>query len=64
MRVYEETGVRPTLFRFPGGSTKGKKSVVNDIILENVCTNVGSFDQPVVLNNTNENKFQQFKNIS
>lgn len=76
--VYEETGVRPTLFRFPGGSTNGKKSVVNDIIaemerrgfiyydwnvssgdgsnlttteniLENVCTNVGSFDQPVVL---------------
>ena len=47
--VYEETGVSPTLFRFPGGSTKGKKSVVNDIILENVCTNVGSFDQPVVL---------------
>lgn len=76
--VYEENGVRPTLFRFPGGSTKGKKSVVNDIIaemerrgfiyydwnvssgdgsnlatteniLENVCTNVGSFDQPVVL---------------
>lgn len=76
--VYEETGVRPTLFRFPGGSTNGKTSVVNDIItemerrgfiyydwnvssgdgsnlttteniLENVCTNVGSFDQPVVL---------------
>lgn len=76
--VYKETGVRPTLFRFPGGSTNGKKSVVNDIIaemerrgfiyydwnvssgdgsnlttteniLENVCTNVGSFDQPVVL---------------
>lgn len=76
--VYEETGVRPTLFRFPGGSTNGKTSVVNNIIaemerrgfiyydwnvssgdgsnltttqniLENVCTNVGSFDQPVVL---------------
>ena len=76
--VYEETGVRPTLFRFPGGSTNGKKSVVNDIIAEmerrgfiyydwnvssgdgsnltttenilaNVCTNVGNFDQPVVL---------------
>lgn len=76
--IYEETGVRPTLFRFPGGSTSGKTSVVNDIIaemerrgfiyydwnvssgdgsnlttteniLENVCTNVGNFDQPVVL---------------
>lgn len=76
--VYEETGVRPTLFRFPGGSTNGKTAVVNDIIaemerrgfiyydwnvssgdgsnlttteniLENVCTNVGNFDQPVVL---------------
>lgn len=76
--VYEETGMRPTLFRFPGGSTNGKTSVVNNIItemerrgfiyydwnvssgdgsnltttqniLENVCTNVGSFDQPVVL---------------
>lgn len=76
--VYEETGERATLFRFPGGSTNGKKSVVNDIIaemerrgfiyydwnvssgdgsnlttteniLENVCTNVGSFDMPVVL---------------
>ncbi len=76
--VYEETGVRPTLFRFPGGSTNGKTSVVNNIItemerrgfiyydwnvssgdgsnltttqniLENVCTNVDSFDQPVVL---------------
>lgn len=76
--VYEETGERATLFRFPGGSTNGKKSVVNEIIaemerrgfiyydwnvssgdgsnlttteniLENVCTNVGSFDMPVVL---------------
>lgn len=76
--VYDETGVRPTLFRFPGGSTNGKASVVKNIIaemerrgfiyydwnvssgdgsnlttseniLENVCTNVGSFDQPVVL---------------
>lgn len=76
--VYEETGVRATLFRFPGGSTNGSTSVVNDIIaemerrgfiyydwnvssgdgsnlttteniLENVCTNVGDFDQPVVL---------------
>lgn len=76
--VYEETGQRATLFRFPGGSTNGNASVVNDIIaemtrrgfiyydwnvssgdgsnlttaeniLENVTTNIGNFDCPVVL---------------
>ncbi|MDO5126956.1 MAG: polysaccharide deacetylase family protein [Eubacteriales bacterium] len=90
--VYEETGVRPTLFRFPGGSTKGKKSIVNDIIaemerrgfiyydwnvssgdgsnlttteniLENVCTNVGSFDQPVVLMHDGVGKNATLKDI-
>lgn len=76
--VYEETGVRPTLFRFPGGSNNGKKSITDEIIaemerrgflyydwnvssgdgsnlttsdniLENICTNVGNYDFPVVL---------------
>lgn len=76
--VYEETGQRATLFRFPGGSTNGKSYIVKDIIaemerrgfiyydwnvssgdgsnlttteniLENVGSNVGFFDQPVVL---------------
>lgn len=76
--VYEETGIRPTLFRFPGGSNNGKKSVTDEIIaemerrgflyydwnvssgdgsnlttsdniLENICTNVGNYDFPVVL---------------
>jgi len=32
--VYEETGVRPTLFRFPGGSTNGSASIVREIIDE------------------------------
>lgn len=32
--VYEETGQRPTLFRFPGGSTNGKKAVTTEIIKE------------------------------
>ncbi|MBU5474866.1 polysaccharide deacetylase family protein [Roseburia sp. MSJ-14] len=88
--VYEETGVRPTLFRFPGGSTNGKTAVVNDIIaemerrgfiyydwnvssgdgsnlttteniLENVCTNVGNFDQPVVLMHDGAGKNATFK---
>ena len=88
--VYEETGVRPTLFRFPGGSTNGKTAVVNDIIaemerrgfiyydwnvssgdgsnlttpeniLENVCTNVGDFDQPVVLMHDGAGKNATFK---
>lgn len=88
--VYEEIGVRPTLFRFPGGSTNGKTAVVNDIIaemerrgfiyydwnvssgdgsnlttteniLENVCTNVGNFDQPVVLMHDGAGKNATFK---
>lgn len=88
--VYEETSVRPTLFRFPGGSTNGKTAVVNDIIaemerrgfiyydwnvssgdgsnlttpeniLENVCTNVGNFDQPVVLMHDGAGKNATFK---
>ena len=32
--VYEETGQRPTLFRFPGGSTNGKKAVTTEIVNE------------------------------
>ena len=32
--VYEETGLRPTLFRFPGGSTTGKRAVVDEIVEE------------------------------
>lgn len=32
--VYEETGQRPTLYRFPGGSTKGNRNVVKQIIAE------------------------------
>lgn len=32
--VYKETGQRPTLFRFPGGSTNGKKAVVDEIVKE------------------------------
>ncbi len=76
--VYEETGVRPALFRFPGGSNNGKKSITDEIItemerrgfvyydwnvssgdgsnlttseniLENIVTNVGNYDFPVVL---------------
>lgn len=32
--VYEETGQRPTLFRFPGGSTNGKKAITDEIVKE------------------------------
>lgn len=32
--VYNETGQRPSLFRFPGGSTKGNSSLVKNIIAE------------------------------
>lgn len=32
--VYEETGQRCTLFRFPGGSTNGKRAVVDEIVEE------------------------------
>lgn len=32
--VYEETGQRPTLFRFPGGSTNGKKAITDKIVKE------------------------------
>lgn len=32
--VYEETGQRPTLFRFPGGSTNGKKAITDEIVAE------------------------------
>lgn len=32
--VYEETGLRPSLFRFPGGSTNGKKAITDEIIAE------------------------------
>lgn len=32
--VYEETGQRPSLFRFPGGSTKGNTALVKNIIGE------------------------------
>lgn len=32
--VYEETGQRPSLFRFPGGSTKGRSSLIKNIVSE------------------------------
>ncbi len=32
--VYEETGQRPTLFRFPGGSAKGERKITDAIITE------------------------------
>ena len=32
--VYEETGQRPALFRFPGGSTNGKRSITDEIVKE------------------------------
>lgn len=76
--VYDETGQRPALFRFPGGSTNGKRAIVDEIveemqrrgfiyydwnvssgdgsnlttsddIIENITTNVGSKEFPVVL---------------
>ncbi|GHU45112.1 hypothetical protein FACS1894111_13250 [Clostridia bacterium] len=76
--VAEETGLHPKLYRFPGGSTKGGKSMVNAIIgnmtakgyqyydwnvssgdgnaktttldiIANVCDNVKSHSEPVVL---------------
>ncbi|MEG2093815.1 MAG: polysaccharide deacetylase family protein [Lachnospiraceae bacterium] len=76
--VYETTGQRATLFRFPGGSTNGSRDTVNSIITEmqrrgfiyydwnvssgdgsnlttsqniidNICSNVAAFHEPVVL---------------
>lgn len=76
--IYDETGYRPTLFRFPGGSTKPSKALLaqikeemerrgfiyydwsvssgdgsnlttSDNIIQNVTSEVGAYDFPVVL---------------